>query len=1818
MAELVFKTRAEYEEVIRLRGEVASLEAQYAQAQRRFKEGKIDATSLDAVKEKFLDTKRILHDVTRDLGEFQGELGKKYNSLREKMESVHTDIQINNQKAREVTQKIADQQQALSALSQAQKNVLGNISATAGFDVSARDIATKENRTALVSMVSADNANNPNFDPSAYEAMVEQAAKLQERIDSLNVSLQENAQVQEGIKAKSNELSTDYSNTSAEVEKLIENTARYGEIQSEEGVRIQKVVEAQRELQRANTLYEAQLREVAEAEEKLKKAQESGNQTAIDEATKSLEEEKEAADELKGNVDELTSSLETAKDNANGLFEEPQPKMTTFRTQLREIQQELYTMKAANQEDTQEYKDKLKQLALYKKAMREVGMEEKEVEDPADQFQAMAEAVNEGTGAIQAYQGALALAGIEEKNAQEITAKLTAIMSVSNGVKQMANILNANSVLRMKLVRLWRRMVAAATTEETTATIAANAATGNLAATEGAAAVTTGAMATAEGVATGATWTLAGAMRALGVAIKSIPVIGWIIAGVSALAAAVSFLTGETEEETKAEEKRQEQLRKQNEAQERLGGAIGDTIAKFKALQMEWLSVRDTAAQTDWIEKNKNAFGDMAGAIDSVNKANSVFVENADKVMEALVNIAVADIMKEEWANAIVEYKKQEQAFKKSHPTTGESEKLAGRMNQLAEDELAKMREGKQQGADKTGNKPKENKQENKPKENKLANNREDLSNTFSYQLGSDQKLPGQIDWAGEQLKINDRLWESFSKQYEDDMNEKEAMYKGFYENEYKNALSFMNSLLPKSKSSSSTAKSQSELAAEKAKRDAETANRAWEKYKRTLQETRVHEDNIEKENALIIEAMTDGFEKQQALRDHNHKKQLTQLDRQAEDARIHAIDNLKREWDEEQSVKENEYNNDEANKKAKRKYQWVAFDFNSEEVKRAGQAAYDEVMRQQEGIINKQTKENHDALDAMLSGYEDYTTKKYLLEKNFEQKLTELRAARAAAEKAGDTEKVFMYDAAMSEETRKYQSNVRSLSNSDNSEALNIAASLGQLENVAQLTDSMKQFAEEQLKALQDFTKTDKFANSSVTDQKTILDAINKMQTASVGGMNMAEAAKSAKGFANELVQATNDIKKKTGELNSVISQRQQEEAKRILKEKELASLLKQRANYEQVIKDKEGQLNNEGNTDEDNVKLNEEIALNETYVAALNENIQALITERDAIDGNIQAYIDGEVALRGVITNLQNQATFAASGIQASRKQFDDGMNGVKGVIDGFRNLASSQNLSSYYESILGIIDNFKKITGNVTDKIGEKTSKAGSETAKAASETAKDAAKATTETAKATADAATEATKDVAESVGDTMSQAPGWIGAAFSMADLINEIGLDGLLDNVSSMLEGAVEGIIESIASGKLFESIFNSVIGSIMSPLEAIFGEAGNMKELQEEIDNLTAQSEILAEVGKNLIEALNNATTANARQRYEEAKKTLEAEKENQKKIAEDQLKMWSTGSHSIGAIMASDYKSTLQKLGISSVESLLGMTEEQVNKLKTQNGGKDWAEFESALRKAGKSSDNGDAQGVLDALDRVHEIDKQLEEAANTFKATITGISFDSMFSSFKSTLQDMKSSSKDFAAALEKDLNNAIINALGDKYKGKLEAWYNKWAEQQEKWNAMAENGIDDSEARLIESQREALQREKEAIIQGAIDERDNLLESGVLSETAQNKAGASKGFSSMSSEQADDLNGRFTALQVSNQGILNAEMERNGQMSVLTTSVSEIYNECARNSTLVSSILEIQANSFLELQEINTNTSQAAAYLRMAMPSIEKLNIIAEKL
>ena len=193
----------------------------------------------------------------------------------------------------------------------------------------------------------------------------------------------------------------------------------------------------------------------------------------------------------------------------------------------------------------------------------------------------------------------------------------------------------------------------------------------------------------------------------------------------------------------------------------------------------------------------------------------------------------------------------------------------------------------------------------------------------------------------------------------------------------------------------------------------------------------------------------------------------------------------------------------------------------------------------------------------------------------------------------------------------------------------------------------------------------------------------------------------------------------------------------------------------------------------------------------------------------------------------------------------------------------------------------------------------------------------------------------------------------------------------------------------------------------------------------------------------------------------------------------------------------------------------SIWSLTPEEMKKLLSNV---DIAEYIKNTGKGGYGND------VLDKLQDYADQAGKIEELTDSWRETITQISFDSMKDSFISNLMDMKKTSKDFAEDFATDMQKALLNySMEDLINGELKQLYDDWAQLiSDKNGELTEKDIEDFNRRYDEIVAEGLKRRDEwAKVTGYED-------TGGTSQSAK-----SGGFTAMTQDQGTKLEGMFTS-------------------------------------------------------------------------------------
>lgn len=126
--------------------------------------------------------------------------------------------------------------------------------------------------------------------------------------------------------------------------------------------------------------------------------------------------------------------------------------------------------------------------------------------------------------------------------------------------------------------------------------------------------------------------------KTLGVAIKSIPGVGWLIAGLTALAAAALHFSN------KAKKQHEERMKEIEEERAEIGSASADAITNFRELSLKWQQLGDDMnAKKKFIDENREALEKLGVEVRNVADADELLINKAEDYVKAQVAMAKAD-----------------------------------------------------------------------------------------------------------------------------------------------------------------------------------------------------------------------------------------------------------------------------------------------------------------------------------------------------------------------------------------------------------------------------------------------------------------------------------------------------------------------------------------------------------------------------------------------------------------------------------------------------------------------------------------------------------------------------------------------------------------------------------------------------------------------------------------------------------------------------------------------------------------------------------------------------------------------------------------------------------------------------------------------------------------------------------------------------------------------------------------------------------------------------------------------------------------------
>lgn len=415
-----------------------------------------------------------------------------------------------------------------------------------------------------------------------------------------------------------------------------------------------------------------------------------------------------------------------------------------------------------------------------------------------------------------------------------------------------------------------------------------------------------------------------------------------------------------------------------------------------------------------------------------------------------------------------------------------------------------------------------------------------------------------------------------------------------------------------------------------------------------------------------------------------------------------------------------------------------------------------------------------------------------------------------------------------------------------------------------------------------------------------------------------------------------------------------------------------------------------------------------------------------------------------------------------------------------------------------------------------------------------------------------------KTVGGTAGEILSAAGGITTSTLQMIDGIVQVS-----DSSSwSMLATATaaEKAIKMVENASVILAIIGAAL-QIATKIASLFAGSSATEYYESLKEELGSINEIYGDIIEKSKEKIVFGGGFSSLESYKEANDLLERQIENYRKLAEAGGKAGGGISSRTYAYRANERLSGRKSAGKSGVEAGKGRFEDlskalgknitQVQDLYNLTGEELYlvqTQFPEAWSKI--------PEEITDSLQAIIDCREESEKLRDALNEAITGVSFDSFYNEFIDMLSDMDMSAEDMAENFGEYLRKSILAAMVAKnFQEDINKLYDKWVAAG-KEDSLGGITITEDEARDI-------QDEYKKLVDAMVQARDNMSQAFGWDSSATSQDSSSRGFQTMSQDTAEELNGRFTALQVAGEEIKNQSIITNDWLAKIHASMSATY-------------------------------------------------------
>ena len=566
---------------------------------------------------------------------------------------------------------------------------------------------------------------------------------------------------------------------------------------------------------------------------------------------------------------------------------------------------------------------------------------------------------------------------------------------------------------------------------------------------------------------------------------------------------------------------------------------------------------------------------------------------------------------------------------------------------------------------------------------------------------------------------------------------------------------------------------------------------------------------------------------------------------------------------------------------------------------------------------------------------------------------------------------------------------------------------------------------------------------------------------------------------------------------------------------------------------KEKEGQamrdyLSEYGNYEEKKLAITEEYekriaaATTEGERKTLQEELKKKMADLDMEE--LKEGLDWEA----VFGDLDKVSTESLQSLRIRLKEYIDTQkelqpDSLKGLVRAIDSIDKKLNERNPFTALRTSMSQVKSATISVKEAQDayNKAVKEGTEAEQKNAKAALDAARNTKQKALA------EATDALHGSVG----QVKEYVGVAEDLLGLAGQFGIEPpewmgeYLEGLGQTLDG-----LESIDLTKPM-SIITGGIKAVSGAVKQVFSLGGiidwngsNAKEVQATMERLTDRNEMLQTSIEDLTDSIRRGQGAKSVAAYRDAYRMQQETNSNYLQMAMAQAGYH--GSHHSwnyywGGFSQAQIDKLSGQIGRQWDGNLWSLSPEEMKALRSN------VDMWTQIQNTGKGGYGGRLTEKLD--DYIDQAGK-LEELTDNLYEGLTGMSFDSMYDSFVSSLMDMEKSAEDFADDISKYFMQAMLsNAIGEQFSDKLRAWYDRFGNSMENDGKLDPDEMD----KLLNGDGDFMGWNE--MVEEAMKLRDELAAAtgyDKVQEEGTVQTGKPGAFTAMTQEQGTKLEGMFT--------------------------------------------------------------------------------------